>query len=90
MQISLQKKVLIKKLSVRQAENLVNLFKKPKKMKFVSKDANLKELENVLISKLGAQSFNKKIKKIILDHISFDYKDLDQLNKLIYIIKANY
>ena len=22
--------------------------------------------------------------------ISFDYKDLDQLNKIIYIIKANY
>ena len=49
------KKIFEKKLSVRQAENLVNLFKKPKKMKFVSKDANLKELENALISKLGIE-----------------------------------
>ena len=83
------KKIFDKKLSVRQAENLVNLFKKPKKMKFVSKDANLKELENVLISKLGIRVLIKN-KKNNSGSISFDYKDLDQLNKLIYIIKANY
>ena len=83
------KKIFDKKLSVRQAENLVNLFKKPKKMKFASKDANLKELENVLISKLGIRVLIKN-KKNNSGSISFDYKDLDQLNKLIYIIKANY
>ena len=83
------KKIFEKKLSVRQAENLVNLFKKPKKMKFVSKDANLKELENALISKLGIRVLIKN-KKNNSGSISFDYKDLDQLNKLIYIIKANY
>ena len=85
----LDKKIFEKKLSVRQAESLVNLFKKPKKMKLVSKDANLRELENVLISKLGIRVYIKS-KKNNSGSISFDYKDLDQLNKLIYIIKANY
>ena len=85
----LAKKIFEKKLSVRQAENLVNLFKKPKKMRLVSKDANLRELEDVLIRKLGIR-VNIKSKKNNSGSISFDYKDLDQLNKLIYIIKANY
>ena len=85
----LAKKIVEKKLSVRQAENLVNLFKKPKKFKLISKDSNLKELENILINKLGIRvSINNK--KNNSGSISFNYKDLDQLNKLIYIIKANY
>ena len=85
----LAKKIIEKKLSVRQAENLVNLFKKPKKMKLISKDSNLKELENILINKLGIR-VSIKNKRNNSGSISFDYKDLDQLNKLIYIIKANY
>ena len=85
----LAKKIVEKKLSVRQAENLVNLFKKPKKFKLISKDSNLRELENILINKLGIRvSINNK--KNNSGSISFNYKDLDQLNKLIYIIKANY
>ena len=85
----LAKKIIEKKLSVRQAENLVNLFKKPKKIKLISKDSNLKELENILINKLGIR-VSIKNKRNNSGSISFDYKDLDQLNKLIYIIKANY
>ena len=85
----LAKKIVEKKLSVRQAENLVNLFKKPKKMKLISRDSNLKELENILINKLGIRVTIKN-KKNNSGSISFNYKDLDQLNKLIYIIKANY
>ena len=85
----LAKKIVEKKLSVRQAENLVNLFKKPKKIKLISKDSNLKELENILINKLGIR-VSIKNKRNNSGSISFDYKDLDQLNKLIYIIKANY
>ncbi len=85
----LAKKIVEKKLSVRQAENLVNLFKKPKKMKLISRDSNLKELENILINKLGIR-VSIKNKKNNSGSISFNYKDLDQLNKLIYIIKANY
>ena len=83
------KKIVEKKLSVRQAENLVNLFKKPKKIKLISKDSNLKELENILINKLGIR-VSIKNQKNNSGSISFNYKDLDQLNKLIYIIKANY
>ena len=85
----LAKKIVEKKLSVRQAENLVNLFKKPKKIKLISTDSNLKELENILINKLGIR-VSIKNKRNNSGSISFDYKDLDQLNKLIYIIKANY
>ncbi len=85
----LAKKIVEKKLSVRQAENLVNLFKKPKKMKLISKDSNLKDLENALINKLGIR-VSIKNKKNNSGSISFNYKDLDQLNKIIYVIKANY
>ena len=85
----LARKIVEKKLSVRQAENLVNLFKKPKKIRLISKDSNLRELENVLINKLGIR-VSIKNKKNNSGSISFNYKDLDQLNKLIYIIKANY
>ena len=85
----LEKKIVEKNLSVRQTENLVNLFKKPKKIKLISKDSNLKELENILINKLGIR-VSIKNKRNNSGSISFDYKDLDQLNKLIYIIKANY
>ena len=85
----LAKKIVEKKLSVRQAENLVNLFKKPKKIRLISKDSNLKELENILMNKLGIR-VSIKNNKNNSGSISFDYKDLDQLNKIIYIIKANY
>ena len=85
----LAKKIVEKKLSVRQVENLVNLFKKPKKMKLISKDSNLKDLENTLINKLGIR-VSIKNKRNNTGSISFNYKDLDQLNKIIYVIKANY
>tara|TARA_Y100001935_G_scaffold171314_1_gene141349 strand:- start:4270 stop:5112 length:843 start_codon:yes stop_codon:yes gene_type:complete len=85
----LAKKIVEKKLSVRQAENLVNLFKKPKKIRLISKDSNLKELENILMNKLGIR-VSIENNKNNSGSISFDYKDLDQLNKIIYIIKANY
>ena len=85
----LAKKIVEKRLSVRQAENLVNLFKKPKRIKLISKDSNLRELESVLMNKLGIR-VSIKNQKNNTGSISFNYKDLDQLNKLIYIIKANY
>ena len=74
---------------MRQAESLVNLFKKPKKMKLISKDSNLKDLENIIINKLGIR-VSIKNKRNNSGSISFNYKDLDQLNKIIYVIKANY
>ena len=83
------KKIIEKKLSVRQTEALVRLYKNPTKKKSTTKSANIKDLEESLKSKLGIRVLikNKKNNKGI---ISFEYKDLDQLNRLIYIIKANY
>ncbi len=83
------KKILDKKLSVRQSENLVRFFKNPSKRKIFSKSANIRDLEDLLKDKLGIRVLinNKKNNR---GSISFEYKDLDQLNRLIEIIKANY
>tara|TARA_B100000029_G_scaffold320165_1_gene312528 strand:- start:8170 stop:9018 length:849 start_codon:yes stop_codon:yes gene_type:complete len=85
----LAKKIIEKNLSVRQSENLVRSLKNIKKNRFSSKDPNLKQLEDSLEERTGIKAFirNKKNNKGIL---TFEYKDLDQLNRLIMIIKANY
>ena len=83
------KKIIEKKLSVRQSENLVRLFKKPKKSKIVTNSSNLKDLEDILEKKLGIRVLIKN-KKNNSGSIVFDYRDLDQLNRLIEIIKSNY
>ena len=83
------KKIIDKKLSVRQTEYLVRLFKQTKKFKSVSKDPNLKYLEDNLQNKLGIRAFIKN-KKNNSGIVSFEYKDLDQLNRLIEVIKNNY
>ena len=82
-------KIIDKKLSVRQAENLVRLFKIKKIPKYISKDPNLRELESSLIEKLGL-STSIKNKKNNSGSISFEYKNLDQLNRIIEVIKFNY
>ena len=83
------KKIIDKKLSVRQSENLVRLFKKPTKGKIFSKSVNIRDLEDMLKDKIGIRVLinNKKNNR---GSISFEYKDLDQLNRLIEIIKTNY
>ena len=85
----LAKKIIDKKLSVRQSENLVRLFKRTKKIRLVSSDSNIKNLQDSLENKTGIRVFikNKKNNKGL---ISFQYEDLDQLNRLIEIIKNNY
>ena len=83
------KKIIEKKLSVRQYENLVRLFKNPKKSKIVANSSNLRDLENILEKKLGIRILIKN-KKNNSGSIVFDYRDLDQLNRLIEIIKSNY
>ena len=83
------KKVIDKKLSVRQTENIVKLFKSTKKIKLIAKDSNLINLEKTLQNKTGIRTFIKN-KKNNSGTISFEYKDLDQLNRLIEIIKNNY
>ena len=83
------KKIIDKKLSVRQAENLVRLYKSPKKLKVISNDSNIKALEKNLQEKTGltAKIHHKKNNKGIL---SFEYNNADQLDRLVMVIKANY
>ena len=85
----LGKKIIEKKLSVRQAENLVKLLKNKKGIKNNFKDPNLKELEDSIVKKIGL-NVSIKNKKNNSGSIEFYYKDIDQLNKIIEIIKSNY
>ena len=82
-------KIIEKKLSVRQAENFVKIFKNKKQKSRISKDTNITALELSISNKIGLNvdiQNNKRNK----GKISFEYKDLDQLNKIINIIKSNY
>ena len=87
--IFIAKKIIEKKLSVRQAEGLVKIFKSKKPRKSQSKDPNLSQLELSISDKLGLNVLIKN-KKNNSGSIIFNYKDLDQLNKIIEVIKANY
>ena len=82
-------KIVEKKLSVRQTENLVKIFKTKNKKISKKKDTNIQDLEKTIIDKIGliVSIQNNKNNK---GKIIFEYKDLDQLNKIIDVIKANY
>ena len=82
-------KIIDKKLSVRQAENLVRFFKTKKIPKYISKDPNLRQLESSMMEKIGLNTSIKN-KKNNSGSISFEYKNLDQLNRIIEVIKFNY
>ena len=82
-------KIIDKKLSVRQAENLVRFFKTKTIPKYISKDPNLRQLESSLTEKIGLNTTIKN-KKNNSGSISFEYKNLDQLNRIIEVIKFNY
>ena len=86
--IFIANKILDKKFSVRQTENFVKQFKNKVK-KHISKDANIRDLENSLSQKIG---LNVVIKNSSRNKgtITFIYKELDQLNKIISILKSNY
>jgi ParB family chromosome partitioning protein len=82
-------KIIDNKLSVRQSENFVQLFKKKRQKSKTTKDTNIIALELSISNKIGlnVEIQNNKRNK---GKISFEYKDLDQLNKIIDIIKSNY
>ena len=82
-------KIIEKNLSVRQSENFVKLFKNKKQKSRNLKDANIMHLEMSIVNKIGL-SVEIKNKKNNKGRIIFEYKDLDQLNKIIEIIKSNY
>ena len=85
----LARKIVNKKLSVRQTEALVKSLDPKKQSKVIFKDANILSLENSLKEKIGINVFINN-KKNNSGYLNFEYKDLDQLNRLIMIIKANY
>ena len=83
------KKIIKRKLSVRQSEVLARQFK-DKKFKLVhKKDSNILDLQKDLEEKTGL-SVSISNKKNNSGTISFEYRDLDQLDKLINTIKKNY
>ena len=87
--LSISKKIISKKLSVRQTENLVRAYKTPSKKLTSNKDPNIRLLEQILAEKIGldVEIKNKKNNK---GTIIFSYKELDQLNRIIETIKKNY
>ena len=83
-------KIIEKKLSVRQSENFVKIFKSKKnKIQIKNKDINIQNLESSIIEKIGLNVFIKN-QASNKGKIIFEYKDLDQLNRIIDIIKTNY
>ena len=82
-------KILEKNLSVRQAERFVKIFKIKKQSLKGSRDINLQSLENSIREKIGLNVLIKN-KKNNTGSLVLEYKDLDQLNKIIKIIKFNY
>tara|TARA_Y100000590_G_C15700277_1_gene1006503 strand:- start:206 stop:1054 length:849 start_codon:yes stop_codon:yes gene_type:complete len=87
--VDVAKRIVQKKLSVRQSEILVRQFK-DKKFKIISKkDSNILDLQKDLENKTGLSvSINNK--KNNTGSVTFEYTDLDQLDKLIKTIKNNY
>jgi ParB family chromosome partitioning protein len=82
-------KIIEKKLSVRQSENFVKIFKKKPGSLNTAKDPNIKNLESSISDKIGLNVLIKNNKKN-KGTITFSYHDIDQLNKIIDIIKTNY
>ena len=82
-------KIVEKKLSVRQAESFVKFFKLKKNEYKKTIDPNIQDLEKSITEKIGLNVMIKNNKRN-KGTITFSYKDVDQLNKIIEIIKNNY
>ena len=82
-------KIVKKKLSVRQAENLVRLLKSNKNKSNISKDPDILATQNSLSEKIGMRVYLNN-KKNNSGTLTFEYKAVDQLDRLINIIKSNY
>tara|TARA_B100000965_G_scaffold404894_1_gene437038 strand:+ start:1264 stop:2103 length:840 start_codon:yes stop_codon:yes gene_type:complete len=82
-------KIIEKKLSVRQSENFVKIFKKKKGYYIKSIDPNIQNLEKLVSEKTGLNVSIKNNKKN-KGTITFTYHDIEQLNKIIDIVKSNY
>jgi len=87
--VELAKKIIQKKLSVRQAEVLTRQFKNKKFKLIHKKDPNILDLQRVLEEKTGL-SVSVTNRKNNSGTISFAYQDLDQLDRISNVIKNNY
>ena len=85
----LAKKIIDKNLSVRQSEVLTKSIKVNKGKIKINKNPNILSLENTVEDATGIKVFIRN-RKNNTGQVTFDYKDLDQLNRLIMVIKANY
>ena len=85
----LANKIVEKKLSVRQAENLVRVLKFKRNSQIKSIDPNILNLEENVENKTGlkVKIYSKKNNS---GTVVFEYKEIDQLNHLLMVIKANY
>ena len=87
--ILIAKKIISKKLSVRQTETLVRSIKNVNNNSLIKKDPNITSIENQLEDKIGMRVFVKN-KKNNSGTLTFKYKAADQLDRLVNIIKNNY
>ena len=87
--IDVAKKIIKKKLSVRQSENLVKQYRNKKFKLIQKKDPDILELQKVLEEKTGL-NISITNKKNNSGTISFNYQNIDQLDKIIEVIKKNY
>ena len=82
-------KIIDKKLSVRQTEAFVKIFKKKSSNLKNIKDPNIRSLEQSISEKIGLNVVIKNNNRN-KGTITLSYHDIDQLNKIIDIIKTNY
>ena len=85
----LAEKIIKKKLSVRQTESIVRIFKRgPSKVR-INRDPNILDTEKSLTDKIGMKvTLNNK--KNNSGKLIFEYKESEQLDRLINVIKNNY
>ena len=87
--INIAKQIIQKKLSVRQAEILARQFRDKKLKLIVKKDPNILDLQKSLEEKTGL-NVSVTNKKNNSGTITFEYLDLDQLERITNAIKNNY
>jgi len=87
--VELAKKIIQKKLSVRQAEVLARQFKNKKFKLIQKKDPNILDLQKVLEEKTGL-SVSVTHRRNNSGTVSFAYRDLNQLDRITNVIKNNY
>ena len=87
--VLLAKKIISKKLSVRQTEGLVSILKSYSNHYSIEKRSKYIKFEKELTDKIGMRVFVKN-KKNNTGTITLEYKAADQLDRLVEIIKQNY